>query len=101
MPMTEYRVWVTVPNLPHTEEAKWEPVINYLEDRYDQFGPVIGWDGSAAELILATDAEDEAGAAQSCFAAVAEALHQSGCGHDYPTSLRVELADEPSHDVAA
>jgi hypothetical protein len=32
--MREYRLWITVPDLPVDDEERWEPIIAHLEEHY-------------------------------------------------------------------
>lgn len=93
--MNEYRVWITVPNLPFSAEAEWEPFIEHLETRCDEeLGPVLSWDGDKALVIASVDTDGEASAAQRVVDAVAEALRNTGLGDRYPDAVEVERIDE-------
>jgi len=93
--MSEYRVWITVPNLPFIRETEWEPFIECLETRHDEdLGPVLSWDGDKALVIASLETEDEASAARRVVDAVAEALRHAGLGDRYPDGVEVERIDE-------
>lgn len=92
--MGEYRVWITVPDLPFSADDVWEPLIDELERRHGDLGPVLSWDGADMTVVLATDSDSEARAAQTGIDAVAGALHRAGLGSRYPASVEVELVEE-------
>lgn len=92
-----------MPGLPYAREASLEPVIGLLEREHAEFGPVIGWDDEhgGAHLILATDADDAATAAQGVLDVVCAALRAAGPAGSYPTRGEVELVDAEQPAVAA
>jgi hypothetical protein len=92
--MSEYRVWITVPNLPFSRSPEWEPFIKNLETRYDELGPVLSWEGDKALVIASLETDGEASAAQRVVDAVAEALRGTGLGDRYPDAVQVERIDE-------
>lgn len=93
--MNEYRVWITVPDLPFTCEGHWEPFIEYLEDRHDEeLGPILSWDGDKALVIASLETQHEASAAERVVAAVADALRNTGLGDRYPDGVEIEQIDE-------
>jgi hypothetical protein len=51
-----YRIFVTVTGLPVKDEAAWLPVIEWLDDRHADCGPVISWTDGVADFVLAVDA---------------------------------------------
>jgi hypothetical protein len=95
--MQEYRLWITVPDLPLADEGRWQPLIAHLEGHYGRLGPVIGWDRDVASIVVALQADSEARAVQEGVDAVAASLHEVGLGDHYPTSVEVEAVteDEP------
>lgn len=98
----EYRIWITVPGIPHTDEARWEPLAHALEHEHaKKLGPVLSWEGSDLGVTLATDAADEAEAADIATHAVTAALHDAGLGDHYPATCEVEPADGSREPVTA
>jgi hypothetical protein len=87
--MTEYRLWITIPDLPIEGEDRWAPFIDHLERSCD-YGAVLGWDGADARVTLSLAAEDEAAATQAVVDAITVALHETGLGDHYPSAVEVE-----------
>jgi hypothetical protein len=99
--MAEYRVWIDVPRLPFADEANWEPLMENLEDRHGDLGPVLGWENETrAQFVLACDAEGAAAAAQIAAEAVFDALISCGLHDRYPTSVEVEPVTETELELA-
>lgn len=96
----EYRMWITVPDLPFEPEERWEPFGRDLDKRHAELGPILSWDGSNAVVILLVDSESEATAAQVAFDAVSDSLRQTGLADHYPAHVEVEHVDEPEVIVA-
>jgi hypothetical protein len=92
--MSEYRLWITVPDLPLgslDEEQPWEPWIAFLERHHSELGPVLTWDGrGGAMVIIALDADSEAHAVRAGVDVVSDALHRTGLGDRYPRLVEVE-----------
>lgn len=88
--MSEYRLWITVRELPLSAEARWLPLIEDLEQRHGDLGPVISWEGSDAVVVIALDSDSEAHAARTGVEVIADALHRSGLGDRYPRLVEVE-----------
>ena len=88
--MSEYRLWITVPQLPVSAEARWQPLIGHLERYHADLGPVLSWDGADAVLVIAFDSDSEAHAARTGVGVVADALHRTGLGDRYPRLVEVE-----------
>lgn len=94
----EYRAYIAIPTFPGADHdgAPWERLLDQLNAATDM-GPVISGphpDGRpGVEVILAADADDEAGAARVMFDAVAHGLEAVGLGEHYPASIKVERAD--------
>ena len=89
--MTEYRLWITVPDLPLEQEQGWEPLIEFLERRHGELGPVLSWDGEGgATVVIALDSDSEAHAARTGVDVIADALHRTGLGSRYPQLVEVE-----------
>lgn len=97
MTEVEYRAWISIPRLPFSEEESWGPFIEYLEAVHGDFGPVLGWDSSVlANVVVSTEAESPTEAAQILFAAVTDALRATGLIDLYPSTVKIEVAeDEP------
>jgi hypothetical protein len=86
----EYRAYLKIPGLAFGDEARWEPLIERLENRFQDLGPVIGFYDDGAEIIVSMPAQSEADAAKRGFAAVTECLREVGIGDLYPGSVEVE-----------
>ena len=97
----EYRIWITVPDLPLADERKWEPFVERFEQRHPQLGPVLGWEGGEAVVVVSTLAADEADAARIAADATADVLHACDLGDRYPAALAVEPAGEERTQVPA
>jgi len=91
----EFRVYITVPNLPVEPDSVWQPLAEALERDHSELGPVIGWHGDDAEVVVSTDADDEAHAAGIATAAVGAALHAAGLGERYPSAIEIEPISTP------
>ena len=74
----EFRAWITVPGLPFDAEERWESFIRHLEREHAEHGPIIGWDGDVAHVVISTDAGSESAAARQLSAAVGESLRAVG-----------------------
>jgi len=92
--MIEYRLWITIQDLPFEAEERWLPFSEHLESSHPGLGPVFTWSADAMVAIVATTAADEAAAAERGVAVVAQALHASGLGDHYPASVEVEAVPE-------
>ncbi|MEK6278446.1 MAG: hypothetical protein AABM29_10600 [Actinomycetota bacterium] len=91
----EYRLWITVPDLPFEDEKRWEPFLERLEKTHSSLGPILSWSPSGAALIiLGLDAESEARAAQTGFDVVTSALQAGGLANHYPREIEVEPIPE-------
>jgi hypothetical protein len=89
--MSEYRLWITVPDLPLEDERSWEPWIDFLEHNHGELGPILTWNGKGgAMVIIALDSDSEALAARAGVEVVADALHRTGLGDRYPQLVEVE-----------
>lgn len=91
--MTDYFVWVTIPELGFEADADWEPFIARLEQTAPEAGPILGWDKGEAKVVLGIHDEDEAGAAKRAVTYVSEALHHTRLGDRYPSRVEVEAAE--------
>ena len=91
----EYRAFVTVPGLPFSQDAKWEPFIEALESVHGDLGPVLSWERGEATVMLATDAAEGAEAASTVVRAVADGLLAAGLGGHYPSNVALERDAEP------
>jgi hypothetical protein len=92
----EYRGWITVPGLTVEREADHDRLSRTLAREYGAYGPIMSWtdDGRSAQIVLATDAPDEAAAAAAMTNVVAAALRMSNLGHLYPAGSEVVAVDE-------
>jgi hypothetical protein len=90
MSVMNYRLWITVPGLPWTDEERWAPFIGSLEDRYFELGPILGWEGDTAVVVVSLESDSEAHAAARAVDAVADALYATGLGSRYPSSVEIE-----------
>jgi hypothetical protein len=92
--MTEYRLWITVPDLPLgnlDDDQPWEPWLEFLERNHGDLGPVLTWDGEGgAIVIIALDADSEAHAVSTGVDVVSDALHRTGLSDRYPRLVEVE-----------
>jgi hypothetical protein len=95
----EYRLWVTVPDLPVEDEARWEPFITLLETQFD-YGAVLAWHENDAQVILSLSADSEAHATQAAIDAVATSLHEAGLGDHHPAELEVEALQRSAFQYA-
>jgi hypothetical protein len=92
----EYRLWVTVPDLPLDAEELWTPFSDWLERNRGSLGPILSWVGDGSlNVVLATDADDEAAASQGAVEAVTSALHATGLGDRSPLAVDAGRVDEP------
>jgi len=73
----EFRAWITVPSLPF-DAQEWVPFIRHLEREHAEHGPIIGWDGDVAHVVVSTDALSESAAARQLSAVVGESLREVG-----------------------
>jgi hypothetical protein len=90
----EYRLWITVPDLPFEAEERWEPFIRRMEKDHQNLGPVLTWDGEGGTIVIvAVDTDNEAHAVAQGIEAVADALNAAGLGDHYPASVEIELAE--------
>lgn len=101
MSTMEYRAWLTIPGLPFSDEADHERLHRILDRDHGSYGPVMTWtdDGTATQIVLATDAADEAAAADELTSVVAQALHTADLGGLYPA--RVEIVPVTDGTVLA
>jgi hypothetical protein len=95
----EYRAWISVPGLPVEAAQRWEPLIERLEHEHGEFGPILAWEHDGAQLVLSTDAPNEAVAARDMYHAVAESLRATGLAELYPA--RVEIVAVPAEQAAS
>lgn len=89
----EYRLWITIPDLPLDDEDRWEPLARCLELEFSDFGPVFTWTEDHLVAIIALDAGSEAEAALLGVGIIADALQRVGLSDRYPIALDVEEAD--------
>lgn len=95
--MSEYRVTITIPNLPVEAEAQWEPFISRLERSAAAGGPILAWDRGEAQVLIAVSGPDEAEAARLALTQVIDSLRASDLADRYPSRLELEpeQAGEP------
>lgn len=101
MSRVEYRIWVTIPQLPLSAESTWEPFIERFEERHGDLGPVLGWEDGTASVVVSTAAADEAEAARVATDATIDVLHVCGLGDHYPSALEVERVEDERDQVPA
>lgn len=100
--IVEYRTWTSVADMPFNDEPKWLPLINYLEHKHSDLGPIASWEeGNKIVLILANDEPDPATAAENAAHVVSEALHAAGLADRFPTVFEVEQVTEAELAAAA
>jgi len=94
----EYRLWITVPDLPLEAEATWTPFIKHLEQAHADMGPILSWDGEDAVVVMSTEAVDDVAAGRRGLSAVTEALETAKIDR-HISSLRFDHAEsrEPVH----
>lgn len=99
----EFRAWITVPGLPFDAEERWEPFIGHLEREHAEHGPILGWDGDVAHVVVSMDARSDSAAARQLCAVVGESLRAVGLGDVRPSVASVEPVslDEPGSAAAA
>lgn len=97
----QYRVYLTIPNLPLEPEEAWEPLIETLERDAAELGPVIGWDGDDAHVIVAADAPDPTAATRIAVDALADARQRTGQQDRYSLRVEVEHVAEGDRPVPA
>lgn len=87
----EYRVWISIANMPFRQEALWLPLVEHLETKHPELGPIASWDDDMTMvLVLAAHHADRAAAADLAAGVVNDALHAAGLIDRSPTVLRVE-----------
>lgn len=86
----EFRAWITVPGLDVESDAATRLLATLDDGRYGDIGPVL----SGSDVVVSTDAPDEAEAAGRLAAAVGDALHIAGLGALYPARVALEPIDE-------
>ena len=93
----EFRAWISIPDFPSVESDNWEPFIDYMQTEHLEFGPVLGWESEeVASIVMSTDAPSPTEAAQLLFAAATDGLRAVGLNRLYPSSVKIEVAeDEP------
>jgi hypothetical protein len=92
----EYRTWISVADVPFSDESNWMPLTEHLEREHPKLGPVASWedDWTTIVLILANDEPDPATAAENAARIVSEALHATGLADRFPTVFQVEPATD-------
>jgi hypothetical protein len=87
----EYRVWISIAEMPFREEEQWLPFIEHLEKEHPELGPIASWDDDLTMiLVLASEQADRAAAAELAAAAVSCALHATALADRFPSVFRVE-----------
>jgi hypothetical protein len=99
--MPEYRAWITIPGLAvdASDESQWMPLLDALRRDHDELGPILGGDAHV-QVVVATDAPDEASAAGELHAAVVDSLRAAGLEHLYPSALELQLVDADERAAA-
>lgn len=91
----EYRIWVSVADVPFSDESMWMPLTEHLEREHPELGPVASWDDwTTIMLILASDEPDPATAVENAARVVSEALHATGLADRFPTVFQIEPATD-------
>jgi len=92
----EFRARITVDGVPYEKPGAWEPLIERLEAVAAEYGPVLTWsdDGRSAVIVMSTEAQTPARAALAFYTTVAETLQALGMAGAYPSSVKVEPADD-------
>jgi hypothetical protein len=96
----DYRIYITVLDLPVSDEETWEPIIKHLESNTD-FGPVISFDGTCATFTMSTD---QYGSASEAFDACKLALSHALGAMPNPRTLtidRIETEHADERELAA
>lgn len=89
----EYRIWISIADMPFRDEQVWPPLIECLERQHPELGPVASWDdGATMVIVLASDEPDRATAAERAAAIVSDALLANGLADRFPSVFRVEPA---------
>lgn len=70
----DFRIWVTVIDLPFERADAWEPVIEALEHRHADLGPIIDWHRGSARFVMSAEAREFGEAADVAHGAVKDAL---------------------------
>lgn len=103
----EFRTRIEIPTFPGADHvgAPWEQLLDDLNAHAGELGPVLSGphgDGRpGVEVILATDADDQAGAVRATVDAVTRSLEAIGLGEHYPARVEVEHAGAPEPARAA
>jgi hypothetical protein len=95
--VSDYRVTITIPNLPIEAEGQWGPFITRLERSAAAGGPILAWDRGDAQVLIAVSGPDEAGAARVALTQVIDSLRATDLADRYPSRLEFEpeQAGEP------
>jgi hypothetical protein len=89
----EFRVWITIGDLPFPEESKWLPVIERLERTHPELGPIASWDDEQTMVIvMVVDAPNRATVAERTATIISETLSTTGLTDQFPSVFRIEPA---------
>jgi hypothetical protein len=87
----EYRIWISLANMPFADEPTWLPLIDRLESDHRELGSIASWDDETTMVIvLADDQPDRATAAENAARIVSEALHATLLADRFPSVFQVE-----------
>lgn len=91
----DLRAWVDVPGFPPGDggEQTWGAVIDVLDGRYGQYGPII-CGGNPCQIVLSARVANRAEMASLAARVVAEALCAAGRGDLYPAAIEIEAAED-------
>jgi hypothetical protein len=89
----EWRARIRVPGVD-VEGGAAGDLLTVLERDVGHFGPVLSGEPGGVDVILATDAPDEAAAACELYSAVGRALAAAELGNAYPVAIELEPGDE-------
>lgn len=95
MAEVEFRAWITIPGID-VESEHADRLHRALDQRYGDLGPVLSGATDATIVVVATDAEDEAGAAGELVHAVTDALRRARLADRYPVAVEIEPTSAPA-----
>jgi hypothetical protein len=93
--IVEYRIWISLADMPFREERKWLPLTEHLEREHPEFGPIASWDDEKTMVLtLAHDEPDRASAAESATRVLSSALRATDLADHLPVVFEVEPATD-------
>jgi hypothetical protein len=91
----EYRIWMSITNMPLSQESKWLPLMTHLEHHHAELGPVASWDDDTTMVLtIAADEPDRAAAANLAMRVASDALHATSLGEFFPSIFQIEPATD-------